>query len=343
MARHAVVPFLGREAPLAELHAWAAEAAALSIAVLTGRGGTGKTRLAAELCAELGSAGWDAGFLPRDTLAAILSAPPPSDLRTPPSGQVLRLEASRPTLVVLDGPEPSAPLVGELIRRLAQHGRNPRIRLLLVAREPGDPDWWRRLDTAAGGRLRRLNTTRIQLNTHPLTLPEREDHALAAMRAFAPGQAALPTPPRLDDPEYGLPLHVHLAALLHLDGDSPVSGATLIDRFLTRESARWSQLWQPRPEDDQPTAPQPQLDEHGDAIAPPWERFEWFGDLGDQRPGGPERLGHSARRQAVAVLLLTTPPPRRTPRPADHRPQHPRPHPLHSLSTPQRRRRHDKP
>ncbi|MEV4804939.1 hypothetical protein AB0K18_33485 [Nonomuraea sp. NPDC049421] len=309
MARHAVVPFLGREAPLAELHAWAAEAAALSIAVLTGRGGTGKTRLAAELCAELGSAGWDAGFLPLDTLAAILSAPPPSDLRTPPSGQVLRLEALRPTLVVLDGPEPSAPLVGELIRRLAQHGRNPCIRLLLVAREPGDPDWWRRLDTAAGGRLRRLNTTRIQLNTHPLTLPEREDHALAAMRAFTPGQAALPTPPRLDDPEYGLPLHVHLAALLHLDGDPQISGATLIDHFLTRESARWSQLWQPHPEDDQPTAPQPQLDEHGDAIAHPSEGFAWFGGLGDHGASGPEQLGHSARRQAVAVLLLTTPRP----------------------------------
>ncbi|MGW3342693.1 hypothetical protein ACWDA3_05275 [Nonomuraea rubra] len=287
MARHAVVPFLGRSEELGELRAWAAEPGPLSIAVLSGRGGTGKTRLAGELCEELAEAGWDAGFLPLDAVTGLLS------------GERVMFEALRPTLVVVDRPEPSAPVVGELVRRLAKHGHNARVRLLLLAREPGDAEWWRRLDTAAGGWLRRLNTTTVQLNAHPLTLAERTEHAVAAMKAFAPSRAVLPSPPHLDDPEYGLPLHVHLAALLRLcdgeDGDEsdgvtdrhpdPAAGQAtdrhpdgsvgggLIGRFLARERGQWARVW----------------------------------------PDGEERLSAAAARQAVAVLTLTAPAPAELP------------------------------
>ncbi|MBB5777529.1 tetratricopeptide repeat protein [Nonomuraea jabiensis] len=283
MARHAVVPFLGRDEQLADLRAWAAEPAALSIAVLTGRSGTGKTRLAGELCVELAEAGWDTGFLPLDSAAGPLTS------RT--------LEALRPTLLVVDHPDPSPPLVGELVRRLAKHGRNPRVRLLLLARELGEADWWRRLDTASGGWLRRLTSTTVQLNAHPLTLAERTDHALAAMKAFAPSRAALPAPPRLDEPEYGLPLHVHLAALLRLcdderpapsrDGEPPAHardtdvrpqpmrphGGGLLHRFLARESDQWARVW----------------------------------------PAEHERVDDVTARQAVAVLTLTAPTPAELP------------------------------
>ncbi|MFI9839348.1 tetratricopeptide repeat protein [Nonomuraea sp. NPDC051941] len=283
MARHAVVPFLGRDEQLADLRSWAAEPAALSIAVLTGRSGTGKTRLAGELCAELAEAGWDTGFLPLDSAGG------------PLAGRAL--EALRPTLLVVDHPDPSPPLVGELVRRLAKHGRNPRVRLLLLARELGEADWWRRLDTAAGGWLRRLTSTTVQLNAHPLTLAERTDHALAAMKAFAPSRAALPAPPRLDDPEYGLPLHVHLAALLRLcddehptpsrDGEPPAHardadlrtqpmrphGDGLLHRFLARESDQWARVW----------------------------------------PAEHERVDDVTARQAVAVLTLTAPAPAELP------------------------------
>ncbi|MEV4107561.1 hypothetical protein [Nonomuraea sp. NPDC049695] len=272
LARHAMVPFLGRDEELAHLRAWAAEPAALSIAILTGRSGTGKTRLASELCVELAAAGWDTGFLSLDSLVGPLAS------RT--------LNASRPTLLVVDGAEPSPPLVGELVRHLAKHGRNPRVRLLLLTREPGEAEWWRRLDTAAGGWLRRLNTTAVQLNAHPLTLQERTEHALAAMKAFAPSRAALPDPPRLDDPEFGLPLHVHLAALLRLcDGDeraTPIRNSTepvrprgggLFGRFLERESDQWTRVW----------------------------------------PTGEERVDDITARQAVAVLTLTAPTPAELP------------------------------
>jgi tetratricopeptide (TPR) repeat protein len=282
--RHAVVPFLGREEELARLREWAAEPGTLSIAVLSGRAGTGRTRLAAELCEELARAGWDAGFLPLDAVCGPLSGDPGA------------LDALRPTLLVVDHPEPSSPLVGELVRRLAKHGHNPAVRILLLVREPGDAEWWRRLDTAAGGWLRRLNTTTVQLNTRPLTLPERTEHALAAMKAFAPSRAALPAPPPLDDPEYGLPLHVHVAALMRLyDGgegnwaDLPggarpagvlserdvAGGASggLVARFLAGEHEKWALAW-PAPE---------------------------------------ERVDHVTARQAVAVLTLTAPAPAELP------------------------------
>ncbi|MFC5826942.1 hypothetical protein [Nonomuraea insulae] len=257
-ARHAVVPFLGRADELADLRSWAAEPAALSVAVVTGLGGMGKTRLAGELCGELAEAGWDAGFLPLDDLAFGVS-----------------FEALRPTLMVIDRPEPSIPLVGELIRRLAKHGRNPRIRLLLLVREPGEAEWWRRLDTAAGGWLRRLNTTTVQLNARPLTLTERNEHALAAMKAFGPSRAALPSPPRLDDPEYGLPLHVHVAALLRLcdEDEQEGTGGGLLGRFVARECDQWARVW----------------------------------------PEEQERLGEVTARQAVAVRTLTAPSPAELP------------------------------
>ncbi|MEV0382138.1 hypothetical protein [Nonomuraea sp. NPDC050643] len=261
MARHAVVPFLGRTGELAELRSWAADPAALSIAIVTGRGGTGKTRLAGELCAELAEAGWDTGFLPPESIGAPLSA------------RGVSLDALRPTLLVADRPEPSSPLLGELIRRLAKHGRNPRVRLLLLVREPGEPEWWRRLDTAAGGWLRRLNTTTVQLNTAPLTLSERAEHAITAMTAFAPSRAALPAPPRLDDPDYGLPLHVHTAALLRLRDGGAEPGGGLLERFVSRECDQWVRVW----------------------------------------PGDRERLGAVAARQAVAVLTLTAPTPAELP------------------------------
>ncbi|WP_188191340.1 ATP-binding protein [Nonomuraea sp. SYSU D8015] len=347
--RHALVPFLGRDEELARLRDWAAEPGALSIAVLSGRSGTGRTRLAGELCEELARAGWDAGFLPLDSVCGPLSGdlgPLPGegmavagpvvvgDLLDPEgaidpvgageaaaggwvspeeqgpgpalggTGRRVVLDAVRPTLLVVDHPEPSSPLVGELVRRLAKHEHNPPVRILLLVREPGDAEWWRRLDTAAGGWLRRLNTTTVQLNARPLTLAERSEHALAAMKAFGPSRAALPPPPPLDDPEYGLPLHVHLAVLMRLrDGgidsaswtDARKGGAAaadarlgdglggrdrwagvaggLVGRFLAREYEQWAHVW----------------------------------------PARHERVDDVTARQAVAVLTLTAPTPAELP------------------------------
>jgi hypothetical protein len=63
LAEHGIVPFLGRQQLLDDLQAWCDPApGSLGVQVLTGSGGSGKTRLAAELCVRLRGMGWDAGF-----------------------------------------------------------------------------------------------------------------------------------------------------------------------------------------------------------------------------------------------------------------------------------------
>ncbi|MFI7143652.1 hypothetical protein ACIBO2_01975 [Nonomuraea sp. NPDC050022] len=208
---HAVVPFLGRHEELATLRAWADDPAPLSIAVLTGRGGTGKTRLAGELCAELAEVGWDAGFL------------------TTPYPCATRLDVLRPTLLAVDHPEPWAAAIGELIRHLAGRRRRHRVRILLLTR--GLPD----VDVLPKG----LNSVTVQLDGRPLTRAERVGHAAAAMRAFASPRAVLPA---LDDPGYDDPLRVHLAALMRLRGDD-VEGGELLSRFLMYEQQQWMTVW----------------------------------------------------------------------------------------------------
>ncbi|MEV1245420.1 hypothetical protein [Nonomuraea sp. NPDC049750] len=277
---HAVVPFLGRHEELATLRAWADDPAPLSIAVLTGRGGTGKTRLAGELCAELAEVGWDAGFL------------------TTPYPCATRLDVLRPTLLAVDHPEPWAAAIGELIRHLTGRRRRHRVRILLLTRERADGEWWRRLVLAAadptehrataapdsdglpdvgglpgapggpgvGGlptELNELNSVTVQLDGRPLTRAERVGHAAAAMRAFASPRAVLPA---LDDPGYDDPLRVHLAALMRLRGDD-VEGGELLSRFLMYEQQQWMTVW----------------------------------------PDGHEPVDAVTARQAVALVTLTTP------------------------------------
>ncbi|MFD1541980.1 hypothetical protein [Nonomuraea guangzhouensis] len=212
---HAVVPFLGRDEERAALRTWADDPSPLSIAVLTGAGGTGKTRLAGELCTELTEAGWDAGFLPDPHRAT-------------------GLDVLRPTLLALDHPEPSAAAIGELVRHLSGRQDRPRVRILLLTRESTDGEWWR------GPLPEGLNTITVQLGRRPLTAAERVAHAAAAMRAFAPPRAVLPD---VGDPGYDDPLRLQLAALMRLRGDDVAADGELLSRFLMYELEQWMTVW----------------------------------------------------------------------------------------------------
>ncbi|MEU0566668.1 hypothetical protein ABZ297_14915 [Nonomuraea sp. NPDC005983] len=273
MPRHAVVPFLGRTAELADLHMWISDPLPLSIAVVSGRGGAGKTRLAMKLCEDLSRAGWDTGLLPVHALGSALSSP------------AARLDALRPTLLVIDRPEPYAVVIGELIRRLAGHGANPRSRVLLLPRESPDDDWWPRLTAATGGRRHHQLLAQpllLQLDRHPLTPAERIEHVRAAMKAFAPDRPDLPDPPPLDAPEYGRPLHVHVAALLRLRGDAP--GSRLLSHLLAGEQEHWSRTW---PTTRSPLGHQP----------------------AERELTGQDPIDGVTARQAVALVTLTAPTP----------------------------------
>lgn len=98
----------------------------IAVAVVTGAGGSGKTRLAAQLCHDLSSIGWYAGFLPStvDVTDEELSA---------------LTEVATELLVVVDyAEEARRGLVARVVRKL--RARQSATRIVLTAR--GVDQWW---------------------------------------------------------------------------------------------------------------------------------------------------------------------------------------------------------
>ena len=109
--------FGGRNSEREGLKEWAASEPAVSVKFVTGCGGSGKSRLAAEFANLLQAQGWAAGFV---------------DLRKPVTFALK--EAG--TLLVVDYPEESPHETGELLRDLAGLGQNVKFRVLFLTRRP---------------------------------------------------------------------------------------------------------------------------------------------------------------------------------------------------------------
>lgn len=126
-ARTGIVPFTGRD-KLTELTDWANAQPGegredLAVAVVTGVGGSGKTRLAAELCSNLEKNGWVAGFIPKTT-----------ELSEAELTWLTRVESH--LLLVLDYAEESRRTdLADLLRRLRERGAPTRV--VLTARSAG--------------------------------------------------------------------------------------------------------------------------------------------------------------------------------------------------------------
>ena len=126
-ARTGIVPFTGRD-KLTELTDWANAQPGegredLAVAVVTGVGGSGKTRLAAELCSNLEKNGWAAGFVPKTT-----------GLSEAELTWLTRVESH--LLLVLDYAEEShKEELTRLLRRLRERGTPTRV--VLTARSAG--------------------------------------------------------------------------------------------------------------------------------------------------------------------------------------------------------------
>ncbi|MFF7153003.1 tetratricopeptide repeat protein [Streptomyces jietaisiensis] len=121
------VGFHGRESELSDLQAWCDNPpAGLSVRVLIGPGGQGKTRLARHLTHLRSRTGWVAGHLRSDL----------TDYDPPPDFATLRTEI--PLLLVVDYAETRPRLLRRLITDLSS--TRHRVRVLLLARSDGE---WR--------------------------------------------------------------------------------------------------------------------------------------------------------------------------------------------------------
>lgn len=228
--RFRVVPYLGRADLLADLRTWCTEARLFSIGLLTGDGGAGKSRTAAELCIRLVADGWDAGFAPMT------------------EAQYDRV-VERPTLLVFDYPDQRVDVLGTFLERVACRSRGPYVRALLLARHRTvRSHWWAALDSASKRTASQFLRFERDLTAHALTDTERAAHAEAAVQAFA-RQLDLHTDlPRVDAVDLDTPLLIHMAALLAVRGENVEQrvrgnvGQNVLAQMLVREQRRWARL-----------------------------------------------------------------------------------------------------
>ena len=244
---HGLVPFLGREPALNRIAGWCQDLAGAPVLLVTGSGGSGKTRLGREACMQMLVAGWDAGLA--------------DDTRR--SGAATDRLARR-TLLVVDEADLRTGLISALVEYLRWDDTGPPVGLLLLARAAGD--WWDRLvrqqELAGAYQI-------LDLDRHPIPRGDRAEHFRRASAAFAAygGPGAQPADPtaaaELADPAYAEPLLIHIAALLrtvdlpptprppapdqeHAAGDDITAVQPVRQRLLRalceRERTRWHDL-----------------------------------------------------------------------------------------------------
>jgi hypothetical protein len=260
---HGLVPFLGRRLLLERIVDWCRDTDR-PLLLVTGSGGSGKTRLGRETCVQMLVAGWDAGFADEQRQDGT-----PTD----------RLQ--RPTLLVVDDADLRTELISALVAYLRYDDAGPPVRLLLLARAAGA--WWERLirqQELAGA------FAVLDLDRHPVPVADRTEHFRRASTAFAayrdpeaPLADVLP-PVGLADAAYAEPLLIHIAALLRTvttpaspppdlgeeratenDRDIGTPGIpvrqALLQALCERERTRWYQLGSHLPFDpDLPLADQ---------------------------------------------------------------------------------------
>jgi hypothetical protein len=227
--RFGVAPFHGRDDFLDELTSWLAGEDRLKVRLVTGTGGSGKTRLAAELCRRRTMAGAVAGFL------------------APGAASERLAEVQGELLVVVDEAAARVPETRELLRKLDRARNGPTARVLLLARERGE--WWPKtvldgLDDAPTARL----AIEREPASDPLGPPEGGAEARAELFAASAEAFALRLDrsvparrPDLSDPAFERVLFVQLAALEAVeasaaDGSRP---RDLLAFALERERRYW--------------------------------------------------------------------------------------------------------
>ncbi|MGA5582062.1 tetratricopeptide repeat protein [Streptomyces thermodiastaticus] len=260
-ADQAVVSFMGREELLGDLICWceppsdqaettsdggAAEVwgwgqSRVKARLLTGIGGAGKTRLAAELAARMASQGWIVLRLTPDVTARL---------------HVLS-QVHRPLLIIVDYAETRIPQLHALLDAVDHDQATSPVRVLALARAAGD--WWTRaaehphsqaLASASITPIPPLHHTLEDRATayrqalHDFSTRLRQLDRATDWAALLPALTAADAMPDLSGAEFDTPLSVQMAALLALlDAtgvpQAPAPALTLEARLLRHERLYW--------------------------------------------------------------------------------------------------------
>ena len=211
------IPMIGREDDLAELSAWLDGPKSISVRVMTGRAGAGKTRLALELIEARLKAGWDAGVVTSRELGRFFA-----------QQNLQSWGWQRPTLVVIDYAASHAEAIYDWLAELSDHGGvdGRPLRLLLLERSANqEAGWWRTAFGYTDGTAKAIQ--RLLDPAEPIALPsidERERRRDIFQAALKRGQSGLDAPEDGEDAYFdhqldnltwgGEPLFLMMAGLL---------------------------------------------------------------------------------------------------------------------------------
>jgi tetratricopeptide (TPR) repeat protein len=236
-AAYEVIPFeeSGRREELDFLASWCDGEPRRSVLLLTGEGGSGKSRLMIEWCRRLRHQGWHAGFLRRDR--------DDEDTR----GLDHLVEGSAPRLVVVDYAETRLGAVRPFLLKAAvtPAGEGPRLRVVLLARQQAD--WWAglsRQDREVGDLLGSCPSPRGITPLIPKDIEERRQAFRVAVEGFA-RQLQQSIPAGLKDPDlsgrnFDRALYLHMVALAALQGKRIETAEDALKETLDHERRFWN-------------------------------------------------------------------------------------------------------
>lgn len=240
-ASNAVVKFVDRGSLLADLRSWCESDDNFAVKVVGGAGGTGKTRLAVELCLDLTDAepGWRAGLVGAEMTAAEMDV-------------VVR--RGEPRLLVVDYAETRPAQVAQLLELASAQGTG-RIRVLLLVRQPkpltpreasGGASGWAQAVRDPGNDAANVVldvATELVLDHADLGHDDRQWLFRSAVQAYRPAGSTIDASPsgaNLGIAMFAQPLMVTIAAYLHAHGhEIPAASSELLDAVLAHEDHYW--------------------------------------------------------------------------------------------------------
>ncbi len=237
--QYGVVGLIGRSDLQAHLMRWRESEDRLSVALITGGGGFGKTRLAVEECGRAQHAGWTSGLFALDA-----SADPDTALD--------RLVGWPGRLfVAIDYAETRPALVSSLILRLAGRASGPQVRLVLVCRQAQTRTELEELFAVGDGRetISQVLGAAEAVRLNELELDRRLlfDSGVATLAKRLSHEA--PSVPRhsLREPHFARPLFLLSAALLSVQDPSvdidSMSREELLLELIDRHEVQYWDRW----------------------------------------------------------------------------------------------------